>query len=115
MSDPNRENFEHRLLRIDRLHSSGQAFEAPGTLGRRFFDSNRPLRRRKLWMRPLALMLLGFLAVKGGLYAHLGAETYAYRVQVLEQGTLVEKAGSWVLRPDTVTKRIGGLLQPYLG
>ncbi|WP_341367103.1 hypothetical protein [Yoonia sp. BS5-3] len=50
----------------------------------------------------LAIVVLGFL-FKGVIYATLGSEQYAERVAVLQQGSMLEQAGAWIMQPDPAT------------
>jgi hypothetical protein len=103
MADQNMDTFQDRLVRIDRIRENGGAFEAVGTLGRSHYDSNRRRRHHGLWLRPLALILAGFLVFKGGLLAQLGEDVYARRVAELAQGSVIERAGAVVMRADAAT------------
>lgn len=114
MADRNMENFYHRLHRIDRIHETGGAFEAAGTLGRSYYEATRAPRRRGLWLRPLALILIGFFVLKGGLHAELGDDVFARRVDELAQGSPVERAGAWVMRADMVTLLVSKQIRPLL-
>ncbi|WP_424832827.1 hypothetical protein [Ruegeria sp.] len=53
--------------------------------------------------RVLILAVLGFFAFKAFLLAHLGATTYQNRVDSLNAGTSVEKAGAWIMQIDPVS------------
>ena len=50
----------------------------------------------------LAVLFLGFL-FKGFLFAYLGEAEYVERVAALQGGSVLEKAGAWVMQPDPVT------------
>lgn len=50
----------------------------------------------------LAVLVIGFL-FKGFVYATLGAEQYVERVAVLQQGSLMEQSGGWIMQPDPAT------------
>jgi hypothetical protein len=51
----------------------------------------------------ILILLVVFFGWKGFLYQHLGAVTYNGRLATLAQGTLVEQAGAYGMRPDPVT------------
>ncbi|WP_372840932.1 hypothetical protein [Phaeovulum sp.] len=115
MVDHNLQNFYTRLERIERINLAGGAFEAVGTLGRSAYAALRPRRRRRMvWLRPLAIILLSFLVIKGGLHAQLGADTYNQRLNLLRAGTPVEQVGAWVLGADALTLMVSAQLRPYL-
>lgn len=46
--------------------------------------------------------------------AHLGGTIYAQRVATLQDGTLIEQAGGFVMQPDQVTQAIAVQLRPFL-
>jgi len=50
----------------------------------------------------LAVLFLGFL-FKGFLFAYLGEAAYGERVATLQDGTVLEQAGAWVMQPDPIT------------
>ena len=114
MVDRNLQNFYTRLSRIEEIHSEGGAFEAVGTLGRSHYAAIKQPRRRVIWLRPLAFILLGFLLMKGVLHAELGPDIYAERLALLQSGTPIESAGAWVLHADALTLQISAQLRPYL-
>ncbi len=114
MVDRNLENFYRRLGRIEEINTSGGAFEAAGTLGRSHYTALKRPRRRALWLRPLVVILLAFLVMKGGLHAELGHDLYNERLSALTNGSVVERAGAWVLSPDALTLAISEKIRPYL-
>lgn len=114
MTDRNMENFHARLSRIDEITAAGGGFEAVGTIGRSQYAVLKPPRRRGLWLRPLALILLAFLLMKGGLHAELGDDIYAERLALLQAGTPIERAGAWVLSADALTLVISEQIRPWL-
>lgn len=58
----------------------------------------------------VVLLVLGFL-FKGFLLAYLGEENYADRVATLQQGTLMEQAGGWVMQADPATALVAQWVQ----
>ncbi|SIS87175.1 hypothetical protein [Phaeovulum vinaykumarii] len=104
--------FERRLQRIDRTHAAGGGFEASGALSRADFDQIVSPRRDGLWMRPMALLLAGFLLFKGGMHAGLGARVYDLRVDQLAQGNALEQLGAWIMHADGLTLWVSGILAP---
>ena len=114
MVDRNLENFYARLGRIDEINTSGGGFEATGALGRSHYAALKRPRRRVLWLRPLVVILVAFLLLKGGLHAQLGHDLYNERLATLKNGTVFERAGAWVLSADVLTLKISDLVRPYL-
>lgn len=95
--------FDKRLKRIVRRHermSNGvvRTVNADGLIVSR----PRVYRPRFPLKGLVAILITGFL-FKGFLFAGLGEEAYAQRVGVLEQGSVVEQAGAWVMQPDIAT------------
>lgn len=61
----------------------------------------------------LVLIIAGFL-FKGFLFAYLGEAAYADRVAALQQGSVMEKAGAWVMQADPATVYLSGAIQNIL-
>lgn len=99
--------FDKRLKRIVRRHdriASGGAVKTVTSDGLivarpRVYKPKFPLKGL------LAVIVLGFL-FKGFVFASLGAEQYSERVIALGQGTVMEKAGAWIMQPDPATVMI---------
>lgn len=101
MFDPNREDFNARVLRLRRDHAMGRAFVAGGALGRSDFRRDRIRKRPAL---RVGLFLLAFaFGLKGALHHHLGAEAYAERVAGLNDGTAIAAAQTVLMQADPVT------------
>lgn len=114
MRDPQFNEFEKRLHRIDQIHQAGGAFEASGSLGRSYFDSVRPKARRALPLRGVALVLAGALLFKGLMLAEIGQQDYNARVASLADGSIFERIGAWVMHADAATQAIAGVIWPLL-
>ena len=65
-------------------------------------------------VRGLLFLIAGFFLFKAMIMAHLGGTTYDQRVGALEQGTMVEQAGAFVMQRDPVTVAIAEKLRPFL-
>lgn len=100
MYDPQYQEFQGRLRRVDRIHRRGGGFEAVGTLGRSFY--NQRTQRRPL-LRVLMVVAAGFLAIKALLLMQIGTVDYQDRLQRLHDGSMVEQAGAYVMQIDPVT------------
>lgn len=104
MSDTNRANFSARLREIDQRHkrlASGyvRLEERNGLL----VPVEGVKLRRGSPLRGITLALGMFLVFKGFLLAYLGPVTYTDRVGALDGGSIVEKAGGWIMQADPVT------------
>lgn len=106
--------FDSRLKRIDRNRSklaSGYSARVTNN-GLIVF---RPKRRATTFsVRGLAYLIVGFFLFKSIILAHLGETTYAERVAALQEGTVVEQAGAYVMQSEPVTTTIAQYLRPYL-
>ena len=99
--------FDKRLKRIVRRHDRMQSSGAVKTVTSDGLIVARPrvYRPRFPLKGLLAIIVLGFL-FKGAVYAALGTEEYAERVVALQQGSVMEQAGGWIMQADPATKLI---------
>ena len=95
--------FDKRLKRIVRQHDK----MSNGVVRR--VNSDGLIVAKPRMYRPrfplkglLAVLFLGFL-FKGFLFAYLGEAAYGERVATLQDGTVLEQAGAWVMQPDPIT------------
>ena len=112
MADPNLSDFYGRLRRVQKIRRRGGGFEAAGTLGRSSFN-----RRRKSGAPVLAPILIVFLAVialKGMIYARVGAATYEQRVSELQAGQGIDRVGGFLMQADPLTLMVARQLRPML-
>lgn len=112
MSDAFRD-FDNRLRRIDRSRvklSGGYV----SVVGRDGLIMLKPQRKRfTLPLRGLLLLLAGGIGLKVMILLTLGAPIYADRVAALQEGTLVEKAGAWVMQADPLTVLLAEQIDSY--
>ncbi len=101
MADPNLQDFYVRLGRIEKIRRAGGGFEAVGTLG--LSNSNRVHRRSMPVFRPLLLVFLAVVGIKGIIHHQVGAETYAARVEALRVGGSVDQVGAFIMQADPLT------------
>jgi hypothetical protein len=106
MADPNTKNFQGRLKRIDHIHRAGGGFEAVGTLGKSYYTAHRSQRRSFRLFRLFLVIAIVLLALKVGMQLAVGADTYAFRVQQLQDGPISDQIGAAVLRADPVSSAI---------
>ena len=103
MSASQYDEFDRRMRRISRRHTQ---------LSRGFVTSinedglvvakpKRPMRRGAL--RGLILIAFVMMGFKAFLYAQLGPQAYAARVDALAEGSAFERGGAWVMTADPVT------------
>lgn len=111
MIDPNMRNFHGRLNRIEHIHSSGGGFEANGTLGMSYYNGLKSGRRRRTVLRPIALVVMAVMVIKGGVLASIGDETYAQRIEALRTGGTADKLGAYVLQADPMTQVLADMFR----
>ena len=64
----------------------------------------RPRRARmQMPIKGLFLMVSAFFILKASLLGYLGTITYLDRVELLAQGTIVEKVGAALMKPDPIS------------
>jgi hypothetical protein len=76
----------------------------------------RPRRNplRMPW-RGILLSLAALLILKAALHAHLGGEAYAEKIAQLQVGSMLERAGAWMMAPDWLTQELAAQIAPFLG
>ena len=103
MVDPNMKDFYGRVDRIQRIHAAGGGFEAEGTLGMFHYNAQRRRRYRSTWIMPILLVALTVLLIKAGVLAVIGQDFYDDRVVMLQQGSVIDQAGAYVLEAGQAT------------
>lgn len=110
----NQRQFDDRLRLLTRKHNA----MSRGYVTRIQADGlivARPRRRLpRIPKGAVILFIAGFFAFKGLLLAHLGPQTYDDRLARLEAGTMVEKAGAFVMQADPLTVYIARQIGPIL-
>lgn len=107
--DPNLNDFYNRVSRIEKAHAKGYGFEARGTLGRSTVGNRRQVSLR--FIKPLALVLLVAVGLKGMIHYFIGAEIYNERVQALSAGEGFDPVGGWLMQVDPASNFISAQLQ----
>jgi len=103
MIDSNMKDFYGRIDRIERTHAAGGGFEAVGTLGMSYYTGQRRKARRRTWIMPAAMLVATVIGLKAGVLATIGPDLYQDRVTMLSEGSLVDKAGAFVLESGPLT------------
>ncbi|QIE46735.1 hypothetical protein G5B38_15060 [Pseudohalocynthiibacter aestuariivivens] len=104
--------FSTRLRKVQRTHvRMARGYDSKvGADGLIVF---RPKRRKMSFpLRGFVLMIMGVLLFKGLIMAQSGADAYAARIAVLEQGTVLEQAGAVLMYADPVTQAIATKAAP---
>lgn len=110
MTDKHRHEFHGRLKRIDDIHARGGGFEADGTLGQSYYTNKR--QDRGIPIRPFLYVLIAVIGFKAVLLASMGSADYLARVEALEAGGMLERAGAFMMRIDPLTGTVSELLAP---
>lgn len=103
-------HFEKRLRRIVKSHqrmANGVSYrvDANGLI-----QAQPRIYNPKFPLRGLILMIGTAFLFKGYIYATLGVATYTDRVSALADGTLIEKAGAWIMQADPATLAVAEVL-----
>lgn len=112
MYDPNLQDFYRRIDRVEMARTRGLGFEATGTLGRSAY--RRPAARRWSILKPVLLVCLVMLALKGVIHHKIGAATYDQRVAGLMAGDGIDRLGAFLMTADPVTLWISGQIAQTL-
>ena len=107
--------FNQRVNRLNKKHAKlSRGYRA--TMRKDGLVVMKPQRvQSAVPVKALVMCFLGLFAFKVFLLSSLGASAYQYRIDSLEQGTSVEKAGAWVMQIDPlsayVAEQVGALLR----
>ena len=113
MADPNLKDFYVRLGRIEKIRRNGGGFEAVGTLG--LSHHSRAQRRNTPIFRPMLVVFLAVISVKGVIHHQVGGETYIARVEALRQGGSVDKLGAFIMQADPLTAFVSAQISDVIG
>lgn len=106
--------FDQRINQLGRKHNA----LSRGYVARMRPDGlivARPYRKQSRFpFKMVFVFLLAIIAFKGFLIASLGPDAYSERVGKLENGTMVEQAGAWVMQIDPVSDLIAQQIGPIL-
>ena len=64
--------------------------------------------------RGVLLLAVAFIGFKSFFLAWSGQAAYDQKLALLQQGTIAERAGAWVMQPDFVTMWIADQVKPFL-
>ncbi|MDX1784978.1 MAG: hypothetical protein R3210_02540 [Roseovarius sp.] len=104
--------FSARLKKVERKHVRlARGYDSKvGPDGLIVF---RPKRRKMSFpLRGFVLLIMGVLLFKGLIMAQIGADAYDARIEVLEQGTVLEQVGAVVMYADPITEAIAEKATP---
>lgn len=110
--DPNLNDFYSRVSRIEKSHAKGYGFEAAGTVSRAT-PARGGWKALKL-VKPLVLVALVGIGLKGTIHYYIGAQTYESRVSALAAGDGIDPVGAWMMRADPLTLWVSAELRRML-
>lgn len=114
MADANMEDFYRRMDRIDRNHRKlARGYVTTVNADGLIVARPRTSSRRFPW-RGLMLVLALMIVFKGFMYAQIGAADYDARVALLQQGTIAEQVGGYIMKADPVTVAISAWFEDML-
>lgn len=113
MADMNLKEFYGRVVRIEKDHSRGRGFEAPGALGRSHYTRRRGLRLPL--MMPLLFLFCGMILLKASIHYTMGAERYEMKVEQLWTGDTVDRFGAAIMQPEPLTRLVSYYIGDILG
>lgn len=107
-------NFEKRHRAVTKRHRQmAQGYVTK--LGRNGVIEHHPRRNLPGFSpRSIVLTALGFFTFKGFLLHSMGETEYVARVGLLSDGSMLEKAGAFVMQIDPVTRWAVEYISPYL-
>lgn len=104
-----------RINRVVRKHNKMRTNGVVHRVGRDGLIRSRPrLIRPHLPLRGVAIIMILFFAFKAVLFAQLGSGNYQSRIDALQAGNAVERAGAFLMQREPVTEMLGGYLSTYV-
>lgn len=70
--------------------------------------------RRGFPFKGIILLTLGLFGFKALILASVGPAGYADRVAKLQDGTVIERGGAWVMQADPATQTLAQLIGPVM-
>jgi hypothetical protein len=110
--DPNLQDFNARVARLERAHRRGEGFESVGTLGRSHYRRRRRSPARHLLT--LFVVLLLAAVFKGVVHRVVGPAVYEERVAALRAGEGFDRLGGLLMTPDPLTRAISAQVAPFV-
>ncbi len=103
---PNQElaEFYGRVAHFEKARAQGYGFEAPGTLGRKYFDRfHKTGRKRRPVVMPLLIVAICTFGLKAAIHAKVGATAYNDRVAAMQSLDGVSRLGAALMQVDPIT------------
>jgi len=108
-------DFDTRLRLLARRHRRMYANGIVRRMDKNGLISAHPRRRMPRFpLKGMVILFAAALLYKSVLFASLGANGYAERVDALAQGNAIEKAGAWVMQADPLTQGLARMIDPVV-
>lgn len=110
----NRKYFDRRLARLNKRHGA----MSRGMVANMQKDGLIVVQPRKIQfklpLRGFVILMALLMMFKGFVLAHLGEAAYFDRIAALQQGSLFEQAGAFIMGIDPVSHLIADVLRPLI-
>lgn len=104
-------SLDRRIARVVRNHDRMRRKGVIRTVGADGLIRSRPrLVRPHVPVHGIVAIIILFFAFKALLFAQLGPNNYAVKIQDLRQGSIVEQAGAALMQEEILTVTLGGHL-----
>ncbi|MFT7592973.1 MAG: hypothetical protein ACI8R4_000284 [Paracoccaceae bacterium] len=107
-------HFDERLRRLERKHRAMSRGYTTHMRSDGLIVAKPRRAQVTISGKSILLFLLAFIAFKGFLVANLGALGYEERLDRLKNGTLIEKAGAFVMQIDPLSQFTAEQIGPIL-
>jgi len=105
-------HFDERLRRLERKHRAMSRGYTTHMQSDGLIVAKPKRARVRISGRSILLFSLAFIAFKGFLIANLGSLAYEERLARLENGTLVERGGAFVMQIDPISQLVAEQIGP---
>ncbi|MDA9207455.1 hypothetical protein N9O61_01080 [Octadecabacter sp.] len=103
-----------RLRRVVRKHDKMRTNGVVHRVGRDGLIRSRPrLMRLQFPFKGVVIVFALLVAFKTMLIVQNGAGNHAAQVETLRAGTVVERAGAFIMQEDPLTTALAGFIKPY--
>lgn len=103
MSASQFDEFDRRMRRISKRHSKLSHGYVTSVNHDGLVVAKPKRKSHRGTLRGLIILFAVMMIFKGVLHAQIGAGAYQARLDALNEGSIAEQAGAWVMTPDPVT------------
>lgn len=108
------DDFDKRVRLIERARRNGRKGEIRIVGAEGLVITQRRRGLPSIPFRGLAYIFFGFVLFKSIALAQIGMQGYLERVEALKQGTVVEQAGAFLMKPDAASVWMAGKIAPLI-